>query len=159
MIAFYVSLLALGAAISAAQPVAVAPAADAPIDLSADGACEVIDNGAIVRCSGGVRIVQGAAILASDRMTVYGIDPDGGFDRIEAVGDVRYSNGENAISGARGTYSALSTELTVTGDVVVIQGDQVLTGGELVYNTETGASRFSPPPGGRVRGLFYRRPG
>ncbi|RFB05596.1 LptA/OstA family protein [Parvularcula marina] len=127
---------------------------DQPIDVSA-GRCEVFENEDTVRCEGAVRVSQGEAILAADRMTIYGTQEEGGFRRIEAEGAVRYATGENAMSGQSATYDAATTTLTLIGDVVVVQADQVMTGGQLVYNTTTGATLFTPPNGGRVRGVFY----
>lgn len=127
---------------------------DRPIDVTA-ARCEVFENEDTVRCEGSVRVAQGEAILAAERMTIFGTRAEGGFERIEAVGGVRYATGDNAMSGNSAIYDAASSTLTVTGDVVVVQADQVMTGGRLVYNTVTGATIFTPPEGGRVRGVFY----
>lgn len=127
---------------------------DQPIDVTA-ARCEVFDNEDTLRCEGSVRVAQGESILAAERMTIYGTQAEGGFRRIEAEGAVRYAKGDNAMSGKSAVYDAASSTLTVTGDVVVVQADQVMTGGRLVYNTTTGATLFTPPEGGRVRGVFY----
>ncbi|MEE4349123.1 MAG: LptA/OstA family protein [Pacificimonas sp.] len=133
---------------------ALAPDSDAPIDLAAER-CEVFENEDTARCAGAVRLVQGDAILTADEMTIFGFSHPDGVRRIEGSGNVRYASGPNAISGATAVYDASATTITVTGDVVVIQGDQIMAGGELVYNTATGALQFSPGADGRVRGLFY----
>lgn len=127
---------------------------DLPIDVSAER-CEVFENEDAVRCNGNVRVRQADAILTGDVMTIIGLSEEGGFRRIEAVGNVRYASGTDAISGARGVYDAPTTTVTVTGDVVAITKDQIMTGGELIYNTETGRTVFSAGSKGRVRGLFY----
>lgn len=127
-----------------------------PIDLSA-GRCEASEMEDRVTCSGSVRVVQGEAILTAETMTLFGVNDAEGLRRIEAEGEVRYANGPNAISGHSGIYDAVATELVVTGDVIVIQDGQVMTGGELIYNTETGDVLFTPGREGRVRGLFYTR--
>ncbi|MEM9233511.1 MAG: LptA/OstA family protein, partial [Pseudomonadota bacterium] len=120
---------------------------DQPIDVSA-GRCEVFENQDTVRCEGSVRVSQGEAILAANLMTIYGTQAEGGFRRIEAEGDVRYATGDNAMSGKSAVYDAATTTLTVTGDVVVVQADQVMTGGRLIYNTTSGATVFMPSDGG-----------
>jgi len=46
-------------------------------------------------------------------------------------------------------------EVVVTGDVILTQGQNVLTGGRLAYNTRTEAARMEGPANGRIRGVFY----
>lgn len=128
-----------------------------PVDLSA-GRCEAREQEDRVTCTGSVRVTQGDAILSAAKMSLFGVNTPSGLRRIEAEGEVRYASGPNAVSGASGVYDAASTTLTVTGDVIVIQGSQVMTGGRLIYNTETGDVEFGPGSGGRVRGLFYTQP-
>ncbi len=46
----------------------------------------------------------------------------------------------------------------VTGDVILTQGQNVLTGGSLSYNVDTGQARIqggTSANAGRVRGVFY----
>lgn len=157
---FLVTLMGLAAA--AAQNTAPAvPSLDQglPIDVSAAGKCEVLEQDDMVECSGDVRVTQGDTLLAAERMTIIGISDERGFRRIEAEGGVRYAADDSALSGEKAVFDADSDTLTVTGDVVVVQADQIMTGGRLVYNTVTGATMFTPEQGGRVRGVFYSRPG
>lgn len=127
---------------------------DKPIDISAER-CEIFDNQDTWQCEGSVRVAQGDAILSAGKMTIFGTKSENGFSRIEAFGSVRYASGVNAMSGNAATYDAANTTLTLTGDVVVVEGEQIMTGGRLVYNTTTGATVFTPPPSGRVRGVFF----
>ncbi|WOI52899.1 LptA/OstA family protein [Parvularcula sp. LCG005] len=129
-----------------------------PIDISADGSCEFLDQQDRIKCVGDVRVTQGISILSADEMTVDGVSSDGGFNRIESRGNVRYADGENAVSGELAIYDASTSIITVTGNVIVIQGEQIMVGGELIYNTSTGAMSFTPGADGRVRGLFYTAP-
>ena len=149
------TMVLLGMAAAGAQELS-APTLrdDQPIDVSANR-CEVFENQDTVQCSGDVRVRQGDAILAADEMTIYGTQAEGGFRRIDAKGRVRYAADGSAMSGQRAVYDAETATLTVTGDVVVVQEEQVMTGGELVYNTTTGATVFTPDATGRVRGVFY----
>ena len=126
---------------------------DAPIDLAAQR-CELFEVEDRYVCTGEVRVTQGEAIITADKMTITGASSGDGFTRIEGEGQVRYASGPNAVSGERAVYDGPNNLLTVTGGVVVIQGEQVMVGGELVYNTETKAIVFTPGPDGRVRGLF-----
>ncbi len=128
--------------------------ASKPIDLSA-ARCEVFENQDTVECTGNVRVTQGPALLTADRMIIYNATGGDGFQRIEGYGNVRYASEDNAVSGNEATYDGPTNTITVTGDVVVVQGEQVMLGGQLIYNTLTRAIVFSPAEDGRVRGLFY----
>ncbi|MEO0851284.1 MAG: LptA/OstA family protein [Pseudomonadota bacterium] len=100
-----------------------------------------------------VRIVQGKAILTADKV-VGTLTGSGDISEIVATGKVRYSDGTQAITGARGTYNETARSLTIVGDVILTQGENVFTAGEAVYWIDTGRVRFRPKPGKRVRGLI-----
>lgn len=136
------------------QDVAVGFGGKEPIDIAASR-CEASDGGDTLNCTGTVRITQGDAILSAEEITVFGANSEAGFERIVGRGSVRFANGENKLSGDRADYDGTSTTLTVVGNVVVVQGTQVMTGGELIYNTVTRAMVFTPDATGRVRGLFF----
>ena len=129
---------------------------DAPIDLDAES-CDAFQAEDRVVCTGDVVVAQGPALLTAQRMEIRFKPGTQEFSRIEGEGGMRYASGPDAISGETGVFDSATSTVTVTGDVVVVQGEQVITGERLVYNTATGALSFSAAPGGRVRGLF--RPG
>lgn len=126
---------------------------DAPIDITGDR-LEVADD--VATWTGNVRAVQGDAILTAEKL-VADLAEDGAFSRIHAMGTVRYSNGEEAITGKVGVYDAAARTITISDDVVVTQGDQVMTGGELVYWVDSKRLLFTAPSGRRIRGIFYAK--
>ena len=128
-----------------------APQSTDPVDIT--GATLVFDDN-IATWTGNVRALQGEAILTS-RKLVATLTEAGDFQTITAVGDVRYSNGKEIITGKSAVYDAGSRTISVSEDVVMTQGDQVMTGGALVYWVDTGKIRFTAPSGKRIRGLFY----
>jgi lipopolysaccharide export system protein LptA len=132
--------------------------ADEPISVDA-ARCEAFQREDRVVCTGDVMVAQGPALLTADRMTIHFYPGTQDFRLIEGEGALRYASGEDAISGAAGTFDADTSTITVTGSVVVVQGEQVITGDRLIYNTETGALSFSAAEGGRVRGLFVPQRG
>lgn len=149
--AFIVIAAALCAGSAHAQ---LAPAiSDAPIDITGDR-LEVVDD--VATWVGNVRAVQGEAILTAETL-VADLDEAGAFTRIRAVGSVRYSSGKEAITGKVGVYDAEARTITISEDVVVTQGEQVMTGGELVYWVDTGRILFTAPSGRRIRGIFYAK--
>ncbi len=103
---------------------------------------------------GNVRIVQGKSILVADEI-IGALDTGGGIEKITAIGHVRYSDGEQAISGNRGIYDEKARTLTMTENVIVTQGRNVFTAGNAIYWVDTGRVMFSPAEGERVRGVFY----
>ena len=85
-------------------------------------------------------------------------DAQGGLTRIEATGEVYYVTPNETIRGDRAIYTVSNATVVVTGDVILTQGQNVLTGGSLSYNVDTGQARIQGGPaanGGRVRGVFY----
>lgn len=126
---------------------------DAPIDITGDR-LEVVDD--VATWVGNVRAVQGEAILTAEKL-VADLDEDGAFRKIRAVGTVRYSNGKDAISGKVGVYDAEKRTITISEEVVVTQGEQVMTGGKLIYWVDTGRLLFTAPSGRRIRGIFYAK--
>jgi lipopolysaccharide export system protein LptA len=152
MRSIFVAALALGFATPAAAQLAP-KLTDAPIDITGDR-LEV--EGDVATWSGSVRAVQGEAILAADQL-VADMTGEGDVSRIRAAGSVRYSNGKLAITGMRGVYDAAARTITMTDDVVVVDGEQVMAGGELVYWIDSGRILFTAPAGRRIRGIFHTK--
>ncbi|MCB2112812.1 MAG: LptA/OstA family protein [Parvularculaceae bacterium] len=124
-----------------------------PIDITGDR-LEVVDDTAT--WTGNVRAVQGEALLTAEKL-VADLDDAGAFTRIRAIGSVRYSNGKEAITGKTGVYDADARTITISDDVVLTQGEQVMTGGELVYWVDSKRLLFTAPSGRRIRGIFYAK--
>ena len=82
-----------------------------------------------------------------------------GLNRIEAIGDVYFVTPEQVVRGDRAVYTAASDTLVVTGDVILRQGENVMTGASLSINIGSGQARMEGAPSGdagrRVRGVFY----
>lgn len=126
---------------------------DEPVDITGDR-LEVEND--VATFLGNVRAVQGPAILTAERL-VADLDDKGSFTKIRAQGTVRYSNGKEAITGARALFDDIARTITISENVVVTQGEQVMTGGELVYWVDTGKILFTAPAGKRIRGIFYAK--
>jgi len=126
---------------------------EAPLDVSSDF-FESIEGQDYLTWTGNVHAVQGDVVLTTPRLVLYQ-NEDGAVTRVEATGGVRYSTPAEKISGKKMVYMAKDDIITVTGNVVVIQGDQVMSGEKLVYNLTTGSLRFSGAGNKRVRGIFF----
>ena len=147
------SIAALAAMTSApvtAQLLA-AGASNEPVDITGDTA-EFLDNHAT--WTGHVRVVQGEAILTTERLEAT-LTEAGDFETIVAIGAVRYSNGKEAITGERAVFNETTRTITITENVIVTQGKQVMSAGKITYWVDTGKVLFTPEAGKRIRGIFF----
>jgi lipopolysaccharide export system protein LptA len=142
---------------------------DAPVDLTADE-LEVVNAQCLAIWRGSAEALQADSRLRADVLRIYsqqGAPKAGGTGsscgspiRIEAEGGVYYVTPSQRIRGDLAVYTKSNETLVVTGDVVAIQGKNVLRGTRMVMNTltgqaqmETGVRGRNKP--GRVRGVFY----
>ncbi|MBI1365656.1 MAG: hypothetical protein GC153_06820 [Alphaproteobacteria bacterium] len=124
-----------------------------PIDITGD-TLEIVNK--IATWTGNVRAVQGDGILTAKKL-IATLGDDGGFKTIQAIGDVRYSNGKEAIAGDKAVYDAAARSITMSDNVIVTQGETVMTGGALIYWLDSGRIRFTAPTGSRIRGIFHTK--
>ncbi|MEO0399273.1 MAG: LptA/OstA family protein [Pseudomonadota bacterium] len=139
------------------MPVLTTPAAaqltsdsDEPLDITSDR-LESEEN--VATWIGSVRAVQGESILTTERLIITRGD-EGDLDTIEAVGTVRFATTEETIAGDKAVYKEEARTITMLGDVIVTQGEQILTGNTLVYWVDTGRLEFTAEEGKRIRGIF-----
>ena len=124
--------------------------ADAPI---AYGANTVEYNGdGSLNLRGAVELVQGQNRFRADAMSGLQQQSD---SRIEATGNVYFVTPTQTIRGDRATYTTANDQIVVTGDVILTQGQNVMTGSRLTYNVRTETARIDGGQSGRVRGVFY----
>ncbi|HZZ36683.1 MAG TPA: LptA/OstA family protein [Caulobacteraceae bacterium] len=151
-----------------AQPQAGVVDSNAPIDITANEA-EVIQSKCVAIWRGAAEALQGKTRLRANTITVYsrpkaaqanGQPACGGTDRIEADGQVYYVTPQQNARGDHAVYSQSADQIVITGDVVVVQGDNVARGDRLVIKVSTREAKMeSNVKGagrqGRVRGVFY----
>ena len=83
-------------------------------------------------------------------------DSDGSLQTIDAKGDVTVTTeaGRRA-DGDAATYSALTEQATLTGNVVIVDGESTMSGGRAEVDFKSGNSRMlSSGAGGRVSGVL-----
>jgi len=168
-------LMLRGAALLAVCALAAPAAAqlardtDAPIDLTADE-LEVVNAQCLAIWRGSAEALQADSRLRSDVLRIYsrmgpakagGNGPAcGATDKIVAEGNVYYATPAQRIRGDQATYTKADDTLIVIGDVVAIQGKNILRGSRMVIHTKTGEAQMQtsvkgPNKPGRVRGVFY----
>jgi lipopolysaccharide export system protein LptA len=150
---------------------------DQPVQIEA-ASLEVHDKSKTATFSGNVQVVQGDTTMKCQSLVVfYGREvgiaqnepkqtsampgPKGAQDirRIEAHGGVTVVTKDQNASGDLGVYDLQAKTITLTGNVVVSQGQNVIHGERVVVDTITGNARVESSEGGgtvpgRVRALI-----
>lgn len=142
------------------------PNADGPVDITADE-LEADNKACLSVWKGKAEALQGQARLRADVLKAtfaskagagggMGTGACGDLLKIEAQGSVYYvaSKGQQ-VRGDQGAYDVSADTVTVSGDVVAVQGQNVLRGNRMVFNTKTGQGRMVGGAGERPRGVFY----
>lgn len=162
--------LALAAALAVAPLAAkgrsggVLPGASAkdPIDIDA-GKLDYFDKEQKLVYSGGVVVVNGPSTLKASRLILFldkgqqGQESNGGSDRvrhIDAEGPVTLVSKDQIGAGDRASYDRGESKVYLTGNVTLTQGDSVVKGEKLIYDTATGQATVLEKPGQRVRSVF-----
>jgi lipopolysaccharide export system protein LptA len=154
---------------------------DQPVHIEA-ATLEVRDKEKLATFSGNVRVKQGDTNLRSRSLLVFYEQDDadkskakpaaakpantmqaatpgpGGeqkIKRLEARGSVVVTQKDQTATGELGIFDMQSNTVTLTGNVVMTQGPNVLKGEKLVVDLTTGVSKVEGKNGqGRVQGLF-----
>lgn len=147
---------------------------DQPVKIDA-ATLEVRDKDKVATFGGNVHLVQGDTTLrcktllvfydqdsdASTMKTATPVAPGGGkqsIRRLEAKGSVIVTQKDQRATGENGVFDMKANTVTLSGNVMISQGPQVIQGDRLVVNLTTGVSRVecdnSPNGQCRVRALI-----
>lgn len=148
---------------------------DKPVHIES-ATLEVRDKEKQATFAGNVRVTQGDVALRCKSLMVFydqeaGVASGGGMQlakppggqggaqkikKLEARGGVVVTQKEQTVTGELGLFDMATNTVTVSGNVVMTQGQNVLRGEKLVVNLTTGVSRVESTHGGqgRVQGLF-----
>ena len=124
---------------------------------------EVRDKDKMATFLGNVKLVQGDTTLYCKTLVVYYEQGAGGagpstqsaapggnqqIKRIEAKGNVKVTQKDQVATGDNGVYDTAANKVTLTGNVAITQGPNVVQGDLLWVDLETGYSRVeckAPP--------------
>ncbi|WGH80351.1 lipopolysaccharide transport periplasmic protein LptA [Jannaschia sp. GRR-S6-38] len=122
--------------------------ASAPVEVASD-TLEVDQSNGRAVLTGNVVIVQGELRLAANQVVVDYATANGDrrIERLNASGDVLIVAGADAAEGQEAVYTLGSSDIVLTGDVVVTQQGNTLAGDRLLVNLDSGAGTVT----GRVR--------
>ena len=145
---------------------------DQPVHIEA-ATLEVRDKDKEATFSGNVNVVQGDTTMRCKSLVVFYEGGEGGaksktlkaadpgpdgqqkIKRLEARGGVVVTQKEQTATGDLGLFDMKTNTVTLSGNVVMTQGRNVLRGERLVVDLTSGVSRVIRPIGnGRVQGLF-----
>ena len=171
LVTFSIAAAALLGAAGLSHAQGLGPSSDGPIDITADE-LEVQNKVCVSTWKGKAEALQGEARLRADLIRAHfqtkpgsggasGTGACGDLIKMEAEGNVYYVTSKNQrVRGDNGVYDAQNESVTLTGDVVAVQDQNVLRGTRMVFNTQTGEGRMvgnatGANAKGRPRGVFY----
>lgn len=136
------------------------PGSDAAIEVEADK-LEVTETAEerVSVFTGNVTVQRGGTVLTASTITIHS-DPGApasgkeAFNLIEAEGGVRVTESGQTATGDSATFNMKTQIATISGNVVLSQGRNVLTGARLVVDLNSGVARVEQGAGGRIRGIF-----
>ena len=129
--------------------------------LTAEESLEYWEDRQLVVARGNAQVVQSDKRLRADMLTGHFEQTETGDQelvRIDALGDVRLSTGEEYARGDRGSYNLRTEIATLEGSVKITRGENQLNGDFAEVNFDTGISRLQSKQdggdGSRVRTLI-----
>lgn len=145
----------------------IANDSSAPVDISADQQ-ENINSQCRTIFSGNVEMLQDKSRMRASVVNAYskrkpgqsGANACGDVDHIEADGDVYFVNQTQTVRGDHAVYTYANDTIVITGNVIVLRGQDVARGDRMTVNTKTNdvklesniKGRGKP---GRVRSVIY----
>jgi len=117
-----------------------------PVEVTADDlSVNQADSTAVF--TGGVVIAQGMMRLSAPHVRVVYLADQSGIRSLEASGGVTLASGEDAAEAARADYDITTGMIELRGDVLLVQGDNAITGDTVIVDIGAGTARVS----GRVK--------
>jgi len=116
---------------------------------------DTVSEGGVITLTGQADIRQGDVRLLADKVQIYTGGAGAGaistdrIDRVVATGNFYYITPEQEVRGDKGVYTAATDTFVVTGEVILLQDGNVVTGSQLDYNLTTRAAKVTSSCSGR----------
>lgn len=124
---------------------------------------DIVSSKGVITLTGQADIRQGDVRLLADKVQIYTAAQSGGaiastseIDRVVATGNFYYITAEQEVRGERGVFTQSDNNFVVTGNVILLQDDSVITGDRLIYNLDTEQARVISDCKGRKCGQRQR---
>lgn len=132
-----------------------------PLDITAER-LEMKQKQGRAIFKGAVRVVQGKMTLSSESLTVFYKTAEGeekpAISRLDALGTVTLVSETESLAGDWGIYDVVRRLVTIGGNVVFKQGDNILKGQRLEFDLVSGLAKLDgqddASDDGRVSGSF-----
>jgi lipopolysaccharide export system protein LptA len=120
-----------------------------PVEATADDLQVSSDTNSAI-FSGNAKVVQGILDLRADKITVFFQDDVRNIRTVKALGQVKFTNGEEIAEAQSAQFDVASQVITFSNNVILRQTQTVLTGDKLTYNIKTNRSQMA----GNVKTIF-----
>lgn len=123
-----------------------------PVEVTADELA-IDQSDGMATFAGNVLIVQGEVRMSAGNVTIeyaQGEDAPNGISRLLASGGVTFVTASDAAEAQDAVYSVAEGTVTLSGDVLLTQGQNAIAGDRLIVNLTSGNGRME----GRVRTVF-----
>lgn len=142
-------LLILGAAGAARAQVAFGSAQEdraLPVEVTSDN-LSVNQSDNSVLFTGNVVIAQGGMRLSAPRVLVIYLADRSGIESMQATDGVTLVSDTDAAEASRADYNIVTGQIELRGDVLLVQGDNAITGETMLVDLNAGTAQVS----GRVK--------
>ena len=122
---------------------------DQPIQIEADR-LEITDNQNIALLTGNVNVTQGNTLLKASRIKVFYLSEgqrsrsSSGIKQIEAAGKVAIRSQGNRATADTAIVDMVKQFITLSGNVVVSQGNNILKGCRMTVNLKNNVANVKP---------------
>ncbi|MEM7440168.1 MAG: lipopolysaccharide transport periplasmic protein LptA [Pseudomonadota bacterium] len=141
-----------GAAFAQGTGISISPTpvdSSLPVEVTADNlTVEQTTNSAVF--TGNAKVVQGTLILSANSIMVHYNEGQSAIDLVEATSNVIFTNGAEVAEAQRGIYRVASGRIDLTGDVVLLQGPNAISGDALTLDLNTSKGTMT----GNVKSIF-----
>lgn len=120
-----------------------------PVEATADS-LSLDQETSTAMFEGNAKVTQGSLHLNADSIRIDYKTGDGGVSKVEATGSVTFTNGVETAEAQTAIYTVGTAEITMTGGVLLLQGQNTISGDRLVLNLDAGTGTML----GNVKTVF-----